>query len=147
MGPDASLIAVHSRLYGTTAYGGNQNAGTLFSLDRRSAAETVLYSFCSQANCADGGFPDTNIIEVAGALYGETQTGGTHVRHQAGILFSYNLGTGTETVLYSFCSRKDCNDGAYPNGGLLALKGRLYDTTEFGGAHVYGTVFFVRYPE
>jgi len=41
----------------------------------------------------------------------------------------------TETVLYSFCSVGNCNDGAFPVGGLVAdTTGNLYGATLYGGA-------------
>ncbi|HEY3912595.1 MAG TPA: choice-of-anchor tandem repeat GloVer-containing protein [Stellaceae bacterium] len=49
-----------------------------------------------------------------------------------------------ESVLYSFCARggKTCTDGEEPVAGLVRdAAGRLYGTTEVGGAHIYGTVF------
>src|SRR5271165_4320322 len=52
------------------------------TLAPRSAAgngwtEKVLYSFCSQSNCADGAGPDAGLImDAAGNLYGTTGGGG-----------------------------------------------------------------------
>jgi len=83
--PDGSLIDVKGRLYGTTqqggsnancGYGGEGGCGTVFVIDLGTRKETVLYSFCSQANCADGQFPLANLIAVNGALYGTTELGG-----------------------------------------------------------------------
>ena len=49
---------------------------------------------------------------------------------------------GVETVLYNFCFTPNCNDGVYPQAGLLAdTKGNLYGTTLEGGTSRYGTVF------
>lgn len=49
----------------------------------------------------------------------------------------------TESVLYSFCAKKGCADGKQPQFVTLAtdVKGHLYGTTEYGGAHNEGTVF------
>ena len=50
--------------------------------------------------------------------------------------------SGTETVLYSFCSIPSCSDGAGPVAGLIAdSAGNLYGTTRFGGASNSGVVF------
>ena len=47
-------------------------------------------------------------------------------------------GTWTENILHSFAGGRD---GAYPDAGLtLGKSGKLYGTTNQGGAH-YGTVF------
>ena len=41
----------------------------------------------------------------------------------------------TETVVYSFCTRTYCQDGAAPMAGLIETNGMLFGTTEAGGAH------------
>jgi hypothetical protein len=49
-----------SNFYGTTQYGG-LGYGTVFELSPNGSGgwnETVLYSFCSASNCADGYYPD-----------------------------------------------------------------------------------------
>src|SRR5262249_11993262 len=49
---------------------------------------------------------------------------------------------GTESILYYFCSQKDCLDGKNPVGGLVqASDGNLYGTTVAGGASNTGVVF------
>ena len=48
----------------------------------------------------------------------------------------------TESVLYNFCSRPSCKDGAGPLSGLIMDKmGNLYGTTNGGGRHGEGTVY------
>jgi uncharacterized repeat protein (TIGR03803 family) len=48
----------------------------------------------------------------------------------------------TEVVLYNFCSKPDCVDGANPSSSLTpAGAGNFYGTTQLGGANGYGTVF------
>ena len=61
--------------------------------------------------------------------------------YACGTVFSVDPATGTETVLYSFCSEQDCPDGATPNSGLVAIDGKLYGTTYVGGSFGYGAVF------
>lgn len=62
-------------LYGTTQQGGADLNGVVFELSP-SGAQTVLYSFCSQAKCADGGYPSGVIIDKKGVLFGTTAYGG-----------------------------------------------------------------------
>jgi uncharacterized repeat protein (TIGR03803 family) len=38
----------------------------------------VLYSFCSQQNCADGEGSEASLIDVKGTLYSTTFNGGAH---------------------------------------------------------------------
>jgi uncharacterized repeat protein (TIGR03803 family) len=71
-------------LYGTTYLGGQYGAGTMFKLDR-TGKETVLHSFCAEANCVDGGDPAfaSLIRDRAGNLYGVAGRGA----YQSGIVF------------------------------------------------------------
>jgi len=132
--PEGGLLADQSgNLYGTTYYGGANDYGTVFEVaaDR---AETVLYSFCPEAQdkepCNDGALPSASLIESGGNLYGTTASGGEKNR---GTVFEISSG-GTETVLYSFCSQEHCSDGARPLAGLVMdSEGNLYGTTYEGG--------------
>jgi uncharacterized repeat protein (TIGR03803 family) len=143
--PQASLIDVSGALYGTTLAGGpychgryQDGCGTVFSLDPGTGTEKVLYSFCSQTNCADGAGPFAGLTEARGRLYGTTWEGGGEDEH--GVVFSFDPGSGKEKLLYSFCSRQNCADGAYPYGLLIQANGALYGTT-YGGGSGYGTAF------
>lgn len=129
-------------LYGTTNEGGLQcnnndpQCGVVFKL-APDGTETVLYSFCSQANCTDGAIPYGGLVmDLSGNLFGTTTYGGNS--SNSGVLFELNS---SYTVLHIFCSNGDlCTDGAYPEASpLLDGKGRLFGTTEGGGDG--GTVF------
>jgi len=72
--PEAGLINVGGILYGTTSNGGTNSLGTVFSLDPRTDAETVVYSF--QGGDTDGARPDADLTNVSGTLYGTTWAGG-----------------------------------------------------------------------
>jgi uncharacterized repeat protein (TIGR03803 family) len=138
--PYGGLIQdAHGNLYGTTVSGGTNNRGTVFKVDN-AGHETVLYSFCADANCTDGSAPYGGLIQDAdGNLYGTTQSGGG--ANNAGTVFRVD-NTGKETVLYSFCSAANCRDGWLPEGGLIQdADGNLYGTTVDGGANGLGTVF------
>lgn len=75
--PFGGLVSDGTALYGTTAYGGANGYGTVYSIDKKTGAEKVLYSFCSQTNCTDGSVPYAGLIDVNGTLYGTTTQGGT----------------------------------------------------------------------
>ena len=131
--PSADLINVEGTLYGTTVNGGAYNYGTVFSINPQTGAETVLYSFCSKANCPDGDGPSGALINVNGTLYGTTQSGGAYnnnAPYNSGTFFSFNPQTGVETVLHSFGSG---TDGWFPLAGLIKIGGKLYGTTNGGG--------------
>jgi uncharacterized repeat protein (TIGR03803 family) len=132
-------------VYGTTSSGGaNNNAGAVFSLDPSTGVETVLHSFCSQTNCADGAEPRAGLIAAKDTLYGTTIVGGkiTEVCSLGcGTAFSLDPSTCAEKVLYTFCSQTNCTDGENQFAGMTDLKGVLYGTTLNGGANGDGTVF------
>jgi uncharacterized repeat protein (TIGR03803 family) len=132
--PYGGLTDVGGMLYGTTTEGGASYEGTVFAVTT-AGAESVLHSF---AGGSDGAFPAyANLTKVGSTLYGTTNNGGAHGK---GTVFEITT-SGAESVLYSFAGG---NDGAFPNGGgLLKVGGRLYGTTENGGASNHGTVFSV----
>jgi uncharacterized repeat protein (TIGR03803 family) len=154
--PAASLSADASgTLYGTTfgtIFGETpKSSGTVFKIAPDGSNYAVLYNFCSLASCADGAGPDGSVIlDVAGNLYGTTENGGANISAKyfaggGGVVFSLTP-SGTEKVLYSFCSTTNANgvclDGETPIGNLAVLgNGNLYGTTDFGGTKDAGTVY------
>ena len=142
--PRAGLIMDGAgNLYGTTYVGGaNPNCnggrvtgcGTVFKVSP-GGTETVLYSFCSQANCSDGSEPwgGSLIFDGSGDLYGTTTGGGvgTGCGGEGGCGAVFRLAPdGTETVLYSFCASGNCSGGDFPLAGLIMDgAGNLYGTT------------------
>jgi uncharacterized repeat protein (TIGR03803 family) len=153
--PIAGVTDVKGTLYGTTQWGGAYGSGVVFSLDRKTGAETVLYSFCSNQppDCTDGSAPDGTLVNVNGTLYGTTWGGGTNTDEcvdisGCGTVYSIDLSTNVEKVLYSFCNQyqgQTCTDGESPIGSLIALNGLLYGITSAGGTGCdgggCGTVF------
>jgi uncharacterized repeat protein (TIGR03803 family) len=55
----------------------NQEHGAVYMLNA-AGQESVLYSFCSQPNCADGEIPNEIFRNPAGHLFGTTYSGGTN---------------------------------------------------------------------
>jgi len=125
-------------LYGTTCGGGGPDVGTVFTIDKDGTGYAVLYSFAGGES--DGSCPYAALVQIeGGALFGTTSQGGAA---GAGTLFRLNPdGTGY-AVLHSFAGAP--GDGRGPNTPLIAgSDGRLYGTTEQGGAGEGGTVFGV----
>ena len=155
--PQASVTDKKGNLYGTTTSGGGngacnsgQGCGTVFKL-ASDGTESVLYSFCSKANCADGAVPAGGLLaDEEGNFYGVTESGGAGssctVAAGCGTVFKLEP-NGAETVVYSFCSKTNCSDGAGPTDGLIMdKKGNLYGATFSGGTGTgcsqgCGTVF------
>ena len=137
--PSAGLVqATNGYLYGTTIFGGANSEGTVFKITP-SGALTTLYSFCPQADCADGRLPYAGLVQATnGYLYGTTESGGAN---GGGTVFRITP-SGTLTTLYSFCPQSQCPDGEGPLAGLVQdTNGYLYGTTTSGGVNGYGTVF------
>ena len=140
------VIDPRGNLYGTTYYGGANSCtglgcGTVFKITTKHR-EKVLYSFCSQANCADGQYPTAGLVlGKGGKLYGTTSIGGAAV---SGAVFAVTR-SGNEQVLYSFCTGGfPCTNGYGPVAALAVdAHGNLYSTTVDGGAYNFGTVFRV----
>jgi len=132
------LMDTTGNLYGTAQSGGAKGLGTVFKLSPN-GTETLLYSFCVLAACADGYHPRAGLImDTKGNLYGTAFDGGAH---DAGAVFELSPG-GTETVLHSFCQQMGCPDGYYPQAGLVMdTNGNLCGTTLYNGAYGGGTVF------
>jgi uncharacterized repeat protein (TIGR03803 family) len=129
-------------LYGMTSVGGSANGGTVFKLTSKldgSWSESVLYNF------PGGGVEPGNrlIFDKAGSLYGTTGFGGVHNSGTVFKLTPDSDGKWSESVLYSFCSITNCDDGRLPYAGLiLDQAGNLYGTTVEGGRDgEAGTVF------
>jgi len=131
--PYAGLVQAGGNFYGTTLEGGaNSFAGTVFGITPAGQL-TTLYSFCSQANCADGEFPYSGLVQAGNNLYGTTEEGGSNFD---GTVFEITP-AGQLTTLYAF----GLTDGAFPAGGLLQANGNLYGTTDGGGSRFDGTIF------
>ena len=139
--------------------GGANDQGTVFEIAKTNrgyaSTPTVLVSFCSLPNCADGANPSAGLIfDAKGNLFGTTADGGPNNQgaNQGGTVFEVAKTdhgyASTATTLVSFCSLPNCADGANPSAGLIAdAKGNLFGTTRGIGIipslGVFGTVFEV----
>jgi uncharacterized repeat protein (TIGR03803 family) len=136
--PFAGLVQATNRdLYGTTLIGGANASGTIFKITP-SGTLTTLYSFCAQSGCPDGERPFGGLIRDAGGnLYGTTELGGADA---SGTVFK--IGSSGITLLHTFCSEGQCEDGAIPESGLVqGTNGIFYGTTFQGGTNNLGTIF------
>jgi uncharacterized repeat protein (TIGR03803 family) len=132
--------------YGTAAYGGSANAGTVFKMTRHGSdwIFSPLYSF---QGGTDGNAPDTSVVfGPGGSLYGTTFYGGNSGCGQSGCgtvfkltppatICKSTLCPWTETVLHRF---QGGSDGAAPAFAqpIFDRAGNMYGTTSgSGGAH------------
>jgi uncharacterized repeat protein (TIGR03803 family) len=133
--PRAPLFrAANGNIYGT-AQSGSGLGGTIFKITPASAF-SVLYSFCSQPNCADGANPDGGVAQATdGSFYGTTNSEGTNTTCAAfppggcGTVFKVTP-AGVLTTLHDF----DGTDGEASFSGIVqATNGVLYGMTFSGG--------------
>jgi uncharacterized repeat protein (TIGR03803 family) len=103
---------------------------------------TTLYSF---KGSPDGFEPYGAMVYDQGSLYGTTEFGGDTKSPcggapGCGLVFSVNVNTHAETVLYRFTGG---NDGYFGAPGLVQHGGLLYGAALFGGTSDHGVVFAV----
>jgi uncharacterized repeat protein (TIGR03803 family) len=132
--PNLPIQASDGNFYGTTQSGGASDSGTAYKLSA-TGEYTLLYSFCSQSNCFDGGRPQGSLVEgTDGNFYGVTTFGGSVALNGAsggyGTIFQLTP-AGRLMTLHSFCLQGGvCADGAYPQAGLVqGTDGSFYGTT------------------
>ncbi len=138
---------LNGNLFGTTGGGGAYGYGTVYE-QQADGKLTTLYSFCSQANCADGAYPYGLVLAANGNFYGTTGGGGANsnsaiCKTGCGTVFEITP-AGKFTSLYSFCAQASCSDGAVPFGTLAqGVNGNFYGTTFQGGncGGLCGTIF------
>lgn len=146
--PDAGVINMGGTLHGATQYGGNSvGCGVVFALDP-DAVERVIHTFCPNDHWGSrGAEPVGGLIDVNARLFGTTSLGGVNRNAcenlGCGTVFSVNPRTGVTGMIYSFCSKANCVDGAQPYASLINVNGILYGTTGAGGSYGYGTVYSI----
>jgi hypothetical protein len=143
--PNGGLIFDESgNLYGTSPDGRAYDSGTVFKLTPSSDGWTftVIYNFCREYGCPDGGGPLAGLVRGKdGSFLGTARAG----LYDLGVVFELKkeLGGWTEDVLYSFGSR--ASDGSDPiDAPVLDPKGNIFGTTYRGGRYGDGTVFEMR---
>lgn len=121
--------------YGMTEDGGANNDGVLFAFNPLNNKDSILLNFNGAGN---GSLPDGSPTydPVTGLIYGMTSQGGAN---NVGVLFSYNIVTGKDSVLVTF----NTTNGANPYGTLFfnSMDSLLYGMTNVGGANSFGVLF------
>jgi uncharacterized repeat protein (TIGR03803 family) len=119
-------------LYGTTAYGGGSDYGTVFKLKADGNGYTVLHSFVFM----DGPEPQGRLVQGSDmALYGTTSSGG------GGTVFKLNPDGSDYTVLHRFGILQGDGTGPQVTGLTLGGGDELYGATWQGGEMGFGTIF------
>jgi uncharacterized repeat protein (TIGR03803 family) len=138
LAPGALLLGSDGNFYGTTAAGGENQAGTVFVVTPVGDL-TTLYSFCARKKCADGEQPNQVLVQGRdGNLYGTTTLGGGN---GAGTIFRLTR-SGSLRTLYAFCDQSYCDDGGNPTDGLIAAAdGSFYGAAAAAGIYYNGVLF------
>ena len=137
--PYAGVIQAGDRnLYGTTAYGGQYDNGTIFKITTNGAL-TTLYSFTGGS---DGSSPVAALIQASdGNLYGTTAYGGGAYGGD-GTVFQITT-NGTLTTLGWFNGA----NGANPQAPLVeGMDDNLYGVAQNGGPSDNGVIFRLTVP-
>ena len=87
--PFSELVqGTDGNFYGTTTFGGVNEAGTVFKITSDGTL-TTIYSFCSEQQCNDGAYSYTALLQTTdGSFYGTTSSGGKFAN---GIVFRLML--------------------------------------------------------
>ena len=135
--PKSDLIAVGGVFFGTTASGGTDGFGTVFSITV-DGQEHVLHNFTGlHGGGSDGRAPEGRLELLDRNFYGTTSNGGAH---DLGTVFEI-ASDGKERVLYSFQGN---DTGYYPYSGLTAVNGTFYGATLRGGSGDLGSIYEVK---
>ena len=123
------ILGTDGNFYGTASSDGANGGGIFFKMTS-SGELTILYNFCSQANCADGGGPAALVQGTDGNFYGTTDRGGdlTCASNGCGTVFKITP-AGKLTTLYAF---NDPKSGS-PSSLVQGIDGNFYGTFPYGG--------------
>jgi uncharacterized repeat protein (TIGR03803 family) len=132
--PDASGSVTLSGglLFGSTAGGGTNGSGVVFSMDTNGSKFKVIHYFDS----LDGYHPQIDVLLAGRTLYGTTSGGSIH---GDGNIFS------VDTSGSKFKDMLDFNgtNGRFSWGDLILIRNKLYGMTVNGGTTDSGVVFSI----
>jgi uncharacterized repeat protein (TIGR03803 family) len=151
--PQAGLILLGNKLYGTAGGGGSSGNGTVFAVKTDGTGFTNMHSFSAYSASASGRITNSDgIAPLAGlilsghTLFGTANGGGMF---GVGTVFAINTdGTGF-TNIHNFSAASSGpvftnSDGADPQAGLILLSNTLYGAAERGGTFGVGTIFALK---
>lgn len=134
--PSSGLtLGTSGQFWGTSSGGGDNQGGNIFTVSSTGTFD-ILYSFCAETNCTDGGTPIAPPVQgMNGDFYGMTVDKGnlsicTYGNGGCGTIYKITP-AGQYSVLHTF----DQTNGANPMDQLvLGTDGNFYGTTFYGGS-------------
>ncbi len=140
--PKADVLkATNGLYYGTTEFGGTEDAGVLFSYNPANGVYTVLQNFSTSTSGATaiGNRPARGLVELTVSssqrIYGTCQLGGTSNK---GTIWEWNITTSSFALRATFTGA----NGEEPFGGMVeGTTGVLFGTTSKGGANGTGSIY------
>ncbi|HTS18123.1 MAG TPA: choice-of-anchor tandem repeat GloVer-containing protein [Verrucomicrobiae bacterium] len=133
--PEGSLLLISNVLYGTTAMGGTNDNGTIFSIETNGTNFVTMYFFTGGTN--SGATPMGALTDVGPTLFGVTASGGSN---NDGVVFSIGTNGSNFLVLHDFAGT---NGGGAPVGDLIVSHGTLFGLTSAGGISNQGTAYSI----
>ena len=124
-------------LYGLTSGGGDNNLGTIYSVNLDGSNFQVLYSFAS-GDTGQQPHGQLTYDSTGTLLLGMTRLGGPQ---DVGVVFSFDPLSANYNVLWTFAANDTTNGATNDHGFLTRIGTTLYGTTEFGGQYNKGIVF------
>jgi uncharacterized repeat protein (TIGR03803 family) len=152
--PSGGLIISSNTIYGTTSQGGDNDSGTVFSINTDGSNFKAIFSFPGDhPNYTDGQPESIGKLLLAGNVFYGVDTGVGGADNSGYVYSLYTDGSGFE-VIYNFSPDPEADsngtniDGAIPVGVNPLISGNiLYGTTIAGGTNMgSGTVFALELP-
>jgi len=119
--PSGLIEGPDGKLYGSTLSGGSTGYGLLFRINRDGSDFTIVHTFCSSLNCADGVGGTLSVIGADGDLYGAGSSGGAY---GYGVIYRVIPSTGEYDVVFNFTNA--LSDSGPSFGVILGSGGILY---------------------
>ena len=139
--PEATLVNDGAgAMWGTTADGGANGLGTLFTVNTATSELTTLVDFTGSGGSFLGSRPTAALrMGEAGVWWGGTSAGGAG---GFGTIFRYTAAGGVMTTVAQFTGVGGSVPGRLPKVALVPDgAGSFLGTTNAGGAGDYGTIF------
>ena len=137
--PGSTLTNYNSKIYGVTYNGGFVNQGTMFEYNEVSSTITKKLTFNAAEN---GRIPYGKPVLLNGKIYGVCYQGPQEIFGTPyGCLWQFDPSTNTYTRKFLFNNLNNAANGRAPVSAPVAYNGKLYGTTNNGGAGDVGVLY------